>query len=132
MIEKLPETINTRLLTANGFAMNIPTDEELKRLYHKINEIIDFLNDAHHEYASIEDVIKQAPISDPFYEQRKWIGCLVEHNVSTNKSGNGYGILTAIIPGDAAPFEINNGEYYAYSVRLPQKEIIYNGENKCI
>lgn len=108
----------------------LPTNKYSSVIEHKINEIINFLNDAHHEYASIEDVIKQKPISDPFYEQRKWIGCLVEHNVSTNKSGNSYGILTAIRPEEPYPFEINDGEYYAYSVRLPQKEIIYNGGNK--
>lgn len=92
----------------------------------KINEIIDFLNDANHEYASIEDVIKQAPISDPYAEQRKWIGCLVEFNTNDNDSGNSYGILTGIsADGRQYPFTINNGEYYAWSVRLPDESLIY-------
>lgn len=66
-----------------------------------------------------------AGFQDQFAEQRKWIGCLVEHNTPDNDSGNGYGILTAIYPGKAYPFEINGGEYYAYDVRLPRADILY-------
>lgn len=62
---------------------------------------------------------------DQFAEQRKWIGHLVEHNTPDNDSGNGYGILTAIYPGKVYPFEINGGEYYAHSVRLPRADILY-------
>ena len=62
---------------------------------------------------------------DQFAEQRKWIGHLVEHNTPDNDSGYGYGILTAIYPGKVYPFEINGGEYYAHSVRLPRADILY-------
>lgn len=76
----------------------------------KINEIIDFLNDANHEYASIEDVIKQAPISDPYAEQRKWIGCLVRYKICDFQGGWYTDVLDEIVDHPIYPFKMRNGQ----------------------
>lgn len=117
MIEKLP---------INRFSSQI----ELK-----INELVDFANailrDCASGYSSFKNVdFENSPQPiNKYEEQIKWIGCLVEFNIDSNDSGNAYGILTGIrTDGSQYPFIINNGEYYAWSVRLPDDSLIYKNE----
>ena len=63
---------------------------------------------------------------DPYAEQRKWIGCLVEYENADD--GFRYGILTNIEPRYSAyPFEIDNGRDATADCWLPSKTIFYKG-----
>lgn len=108
-----------------------------KDAFIKINELVDFANailrDVARGYSSFSGVDfanppQQPEPADKYAEERKWIGCLVEFNSDCNVSGNSYGILTGINTDCSNyHFEINNGECYAWSVRLPDETLIYKG-----
>lgn len=132
MIEKLPQNI---ILPRDANGHKTPVFfmwDKINELCETVNDITDWIKRT--DETIVKYGIKPIPekiaqgfknLQDPYAEQRKWIGHLVEHNTPDNDSGNGYGILTAIYPGKVYPFEINGGEYYAHSVRLPRADILY-------
>ena len=107
-------------------------------IINKINELVDAVNGilaAQEQYATIynEDIVpmltpqNETP-ADPYAEQRKWIGCLVEYGNADD--GFRYGILTNIEPRYSAyPFEIDNGRDATADCWLPSKTIFYKGDN---
>lgn len=110
------ETLENRECAENA---HDPIDDEVREEIRRVSRCLNTTPAERYKIAI------DSGFQDQFAEQRKWIGHLVEHNTPDNDSGNGYGILTAIYPGKVYPFEINGGEYYAHSVRLPRADILY-------
>ena len=114
------------------------------KLAEKINEIIDYINQNNHEYASIEEVVKArenhiADVSkkmadrmigcttldipesykaDPYAEFRKWVGKLCRFWDDSDKPENCvYDILCNIFDithHEDCPFQCGNGEWYEH------------------
>ncbi len=135
MIKPIPDTLPIQTGEWNGTTFDIIPRDTFALVVRKINEIIDVMNKP-----STTDPVAGAPLgklppaptsdnsekpNDPFAEKRKWIGCLVEFN-HQNKSGVGYGILTAIHPKRSFPYEINDGEWHAFDVRAPSPDVFLN------
>jgi hypothetical protein len=92
----------------------------------KINELVDAVNELQ-KNATISKMEKVEP-ANPYAEQQKWIGCLVEYGNADD--GFRYGILTNIEPRYSAyPFEIDNGRDATADCWLPSKTIFYKGGN---
>lgn len=121
---------------------NIPFDMNGKpsAVWLKINELVDAVNDiidwikrtdetiVKYGIKPIQEKIAQGfkNLQDPYAEQRKWIGCLVEYGNADD--GFRYGILTNIEPRYSAyPFEIDNGRDATADCWLPSKTIFYKG-----
>lgn len=123
---------------------NIPLDMNGKpsAVWTKINELVDAVNELQKQIDKVSCAILdlatpdgenkalksiQVAPADPYAEQRKWIGCLVEYGNADD--GFGYGILTNIEPiFSAFPFEIDNGRNAVADCWLPSKTIFYKGE----
>ena len=96
-----------------------------------LNELVDAVN----SIVSVQEKLidsrfvvetKHEEPADPYAEQRKWIGCLVEYGNADD--GFSYGILTNIEPRYSAyPFEIDNGRDATSDCWLPSKTIFYKG-----
>lgn len=64
MIEKLDIVEATdNIFDRNGFLVNVPSGAFV---VNKINEIIDYINQNNHEYASIEDIVKSNDTGNKF------------------------------------------------------------------
>lgn len=106
----------------------------LKNLLLKVDELVDAVNNIDSVQKKLIDSrfvveTKHEIPADPYAEQRKWIGCLVEYGNADD--GFRYGILTNIEPRYSAyPFEIDNGRDATAVCWLPSKTIFYkDGEN---
>ena len=104
----------------------------------KINELVDVCDAL---MAGREDFIHCNTLTevnlttvDPYAEQRKWIGSLVEYGNA--EDGFRYGILTNIDPTFKAlvnsewkeyPFEIDNGRKMVADCWLPSETVFYKG-----
>lgn len=127
MIDKI--TKNSRQLNSN--------EDVLREIYDKINELVDYVNDITDWVKRTDETIVKYGIKpientiiskiekvDPYAEQRKWIGHLVEYGNADD--GFKYGILTNIEPiYEAFPFEIDNGRDATADCWLPDESIIY-------
>ena len=93
----------------------------------KINELVDAVNNLQKDYDNIcvwvgEQKLKTP--TNPYAEQRKWIGHLVEYGNADD--GFKYGILTNIEPiYDSYPFEIDNGRDATADCWLPDESVFY-------
>lgn len=105
-------------------------------VYEKVNQLVDAVNYHQKWLSEIQCHIDTQPAEnstnskmenvDPYAEQRKWIGCLVEYGNADD--GFRYGILTNIEPRYSAyPFEIDNGRDATADCWLPSKTIFYKG-----
>lgn len=121
----------TEKLNANLYKDTTDMFEDFRE---KINEIVDVINKLQKNYNNVciwvgEQKLKKDTIepADPYAEQRKWIGHLVEYgNVD---DGLKYGILTNIEPiYSAFPFEIDNGRDATADCWLPDESVFYKGE----
>lgn len=103
-----------------------PDFDDLK---YKVNELVDAVNEIM-TWRFETDEEPAENLQDPYAEQRKWIGCLVEYGNADD--GFRYGILTNIEPRYSAyPFEIDNGRDATADCWLPSKTIFYKaGDNE--
>ena len=100
----------------------------------KINELVDTVN----SIVSVQEKLidsrfvvetKHEEPADPYAEQRKWIGHLVEYGNAND--GFKYGILTNIEPiYNAYPFEIDNGRDATADCWLPDESVFYKKEQQ--
>ena len=125
------------------------------KLAEKINEIIDYINQNNHEYASIEEVVKarenhiadtskkvadrmigcvtldipESYKTDPYEKQRRWRGKLCKFWDNSDEPENCvYGVLVNIfdLHHEDCPFQCENGEWYEYCEPVkPDDDIIY-------
>lgn len=110
----------------------------------KINELVDAVNELQKQYDSVcvwvgeqklnynpdttkglSTLVEEPEPTDPYAEQRKWIGSLVEYKIGGDYY---YGILTDIKDGYNPPFVIDNNSY-TDDVWLPDESVIYKGGN---
>lgn len=108
----------------------------LSDLKYMVNQLVDAVNVLQcknvHTESDLQDLmypkeIKCENAQDPYAEQRKWIGCLVEYGNADD--GFRYGILTNIEPRYSAyPFEIDNGRDATADCWLPDESVFYKGE----
>lgn len=139
MIEKLSEY---KITSRDGSFINVECNTKIiNTLVRKINEIIDAVNELQKQIDKVSCAILdlatpdgenkalksiQVAPADPYAEQHKWIGCLVEYGNADD--GFRYGILTNIEPRYSAyPFEIDNGRDATADCWLPSKTIFYKG-----
>jgi hypothetical protein len=114
-----------------------PDFDDLK---YTVNQLVDAVNnqqiqlnnhecrllDLHSRITALDDPTYHEEPADPYAEQRRWIGCLVEYGNADD--GFRYGILTNIEPRYSAyPFEIDNGRDATADCWLPSKTIFYKG-----
>lgn len=95
----------------------------------KIDELVDAVN----SIVSVQEKLidsrfvvetKHEEPADPYVEQRKWIGHLVEYGNADD--GFKYGILTNIEPiYNSYPFEIDNGRDATADCWLPDESVFY-------
>lgn len=126
-IKKVPVPNNPTL------AKNVGMDNE--SLFDKINELVDVVNELQLSikpileeresgikvYEEAQDMYDKAQ-ADPYAEQRKWIGSLVEYKLGDLFL---YGILTDIKDGYTLPFVID-GASYTDNCWLPDESVIYH------
>ena len=113
----------------------VETINELQAKDDEIKEWIGIVSYLREKVDNIEMPTKAQEPTDPYAEQRKWIGSLVEYGNA--EDGFRYGVLTNIDPTFKAlvnsewkeyPFEIDNGRKMAADCWLPSETILYKGE----
>lgn len=133
MLEKLSEY---EITNRDGSFINVDCNTKIiNTLVRKINNLVDAVNEimtwrfeTDEDSDWYDDPKHREQPSDPYAEQRKWNGCLVEYGNA--EDGFKYGILTNIEPiFSAYPFEIDNGRDATANCWLPSKTIFYKGGN---
>lgn len=124
MIEKIKGPLDLKVANYKGTEFDIIPAETFAMVCRKINEIIELLNAIVVDVDGIKciDGSKKAEPADPYAEQRKWVGSLVEYKLGDLFL---YGILTDIKDGYTLPFVID-GTSYTDDCWLPDESVIYH------
>lgn len=142
MIEKLPNFDSTEASIYH-----------VEKLYAKVNQLVDAVNsivsvqeklidsrfvvETKHEEPDGDDAIQEVIHTDPYAEQRRWIGKLCRFWNKTEYTDDLYGLLTDIVPTNKykpednyfVPFKDEFGSFYEHCEPVkPDDDIIYKGE----
>ena len=135
MIEKIKGPLDLKVGNYKGTEFDIIPAETFAMVCRKINEIIDLLNAIVVDVDGIKciDGSKKAEPTDPYAEQRRWIGKLCKFwDEDERISHLRWGILYTITPTSPLPFccSLGDGKTFDYKHCEPVKpddDIIYKG-----
>lgn len=129
--------------------VNQNENEKFANLFTVLNQLVDAVNGIL-DYAPLEMAMKAEPTpaenvqtdaesrpenvqSDPYAEQRKWIGKVCKFWDNSDEPENCvYDVLCNIfdLHHEDCPFQCGNGEWYEYCEPVkPDDDIIYKGDN---
>lgn len=124
MIEKLDRHIKTE---ENGIRISCPPTQA--DCIEKINELVDVVNSLQTKAEILEENIHPTAKTDPYAEQRRWIGKLCRFWCSNKKYAD-LGVLQAITPANTPNKYLKKDSYNWYSNCEPVKpddDIIFKG-----